>query len=141
MIYTTPSHQFPLGMPMSPARREALLARALELGALVIEDDYDSEFRYEGRPTDALQSLDRHGVVAYIGTFSKVLLPELRLGYLIPPPSLFPALVRARQISDWHSSTLPQWALSKFIAEGYLLKHIRRCHGIYAGAANGYSRG
>jgi len=133
MIYTTPSHQFPLGMPMSPARREALLARALELGALVIEDDYDSEFRYEGRPTDALQSLDRHGVVAYIGTFSKVLLPELRMGYLIPPPSLFPALVRARQISDWHSSTLPQWALAKFISEGYLLKHIRRCHGIYAG--------
>ncbi|WP_236200294.1 MocR-like pyridoxine biosynthesis transcription factor PdxR [Pseudomonas pseudonitroreducens] len=133
MIYTTPSHQFPLGMPMSAARREALLERALELGALVIEDDYDSEFRYEGRPTDALQSLDRHGVVAYIGTFSKVLLPELRLGYLIPPPSLFPALVRVRQISDWHSSTLPQWALAKFIGEGYLLKHIRRCHGIYAG--------
>ncbi|MHB9796220.1 MocR-like pyridoxine biosynthesis transcription factor PdxR [Pseudomonas sp. MT3] len=133
MIYTTPSHQFPLGMPMSPARREALLARAVELGALVIEDDYDSEFRYAGRPSDALQSLDRHGVVAYVGTFSKVLLPELRLGYLILPPSLFPALVRARQISDWHSSTLPQWALAKFMAEGYLLKHIRRCHGIYAG--------
>lgn len=133
MIYTTPSHQFPLGMPMSPARREALLARAVELGALVIEDDYDSEFRYEGRPSDSLQSLDRHGVVAYIGTFSKVLLPELRLGYLILPPPLFPAVIRARQLSDWHSSTLPQWALAKFMAEGYLLKHIRRCHGIYAG--------
>jgi GntR family transcriptional regulator/MocR family aminotransferase len=133
LIYVTPSHQFPLGMPMSPARREALLERARVLGAIVIEDDYDSEFRYEGRPTDSLQSMDTRGVVAYVGTFSKTLLPELRLGYAVLPPAIHSAVVKAKQLTDCHTSTLPQWALAKFISEGYLLKHIRRCHTIYAG--------
>ncbi|WP_226478147.1 PLP-dependent aminotransferase family protein [Pseudomonas sp. MWU16-30323] len=133
LIYVTPSHQFPLGMPMSVPRREALLARALALGAIVIEDDYDSEFRYEGRPTDSLQSMDTRGIVAYVGTFSKTLLPELRLGYTVLPPAIFGAVLKAKQLTDQHSSTLPQWALAKFISEGYLLKHIRRCHGVYAG--------
>ncbi|MFC6299786.1 aminotransferase class I/II-fold pyridoxal phosphate-dependent enzyme [Pseudomonas sp. CCM 7893] len=133
LIYVTPSHQFPLGMPMSLSRREALLTRAVTLGAIVIEDDYDSEFRYEGRPTDSLQSMDTRGVVAYVGTFSKTLLPELRLGYTVLPPAIFAAVVKAKQLSDQHSSTLPQWALAKFISEGYLLKHIRRCHTVYAG--------
>ncbi|WCD77562.1 MocR-like pyridoxine biosynthesis transcription factor PdxR [Pseudomonas sp. TUM22785] len=132
LIYVTPSHQFPLGMPMSPARREALLQRARELGAIVIEDDYDSEFRYEGRPTDSLQSMDEHGVVAYVGTFSKTLLPELRLGYAILPDVLLEPLIKVKQITDWHSSTLPQWALAKFIDEGSLHKHIRRCHAVYS---------
>lgn len=132
LIYVTPSHQFPLGMPMSLARRKALLERARELGAILIEDDYDCEFRYEGRPTDSLQSMDEHGVVAYIGTFSKTLLPELRLGYAVLPPALLSAVRTAKQLTDWHTSTLTQWALAKFIGEGYLLKHIRRCHGIYA---------
>ena len=132
LIYVTPSHQFPLGMPMSPARREALLARAFELGAIIIEDDYDSEFRYEGRPTDSLQSLDGRGVVAYVGTFSKTLLPELRLGYVVLPPAIHGAVLKAKQLTDQHSSTLPQWALAKFISDGYLLKHIRRCHAVYA---------
>lgn len=129
----TPSHQFPLGMPMSQERRVALLAKAHELGAIIIEDDYDSEFRYEGRPTDSLQSMDERGIVAYVGTFSKTLLPELRLGYAILPPAILDAVVRAKQLTDLHTSTLPQWALAKFIAEGCLLKHIRRCHTIYAG--------
>ncbi|KAA8563441.1 HTH-type transcriptional regulatory protein GabR [Pseudomonas extremaustralis] len=133
LIYVTPSHQFPLGMPMSLARREALLARAFELGAIIIEDDYDSEFRYEGRPTDSLQSLDTRGVVTYVGTFSKTLLPELRLGYAVLPPAIYGAVLKAKQLTDQHSSTLPQWALAKFISEGYLLKHIRRCHTVYAG--------
>ena len=133
LIYVTPSHQFPLGMPMSLARREALLARAFELGAIIIEDDYDSEFRYEGRPTDSLQSMDSRGVVTYVGTFSKTLLPELRLGYAVLPPAIYGAVLKAKQLTDQHSSTLPQWALAKFIAEGCLLKHIRRCHTIYAG--------
>ncbi|MBT2372242.1 PLP-dependent aminotransferase family protein [Pseudomonas fluorescens] len=133
LIYVTPSHQFPLGMPMSQPRREALLARAFELGAIVIEDDYDSEFRYEGRPTDSLQSMDTRGVVTYVGTFSKTLLPELRLGYAVLPPALFGAVLKAKQLTDQHTSTLPQWALAKFINEGYLLKHIRRCHTVYAG--------
>jgi GntR family transcriptional regulator / MocR family aminotransferase len=132
LIYVTPSHQFPLGMPMSQARREALLEKAQSLGAIIIEDDYDSEFRYEGRPTDSLQSMDERGVVAYVGTFSKTLLPELRLGYAVLPPAIISAVIAAKQLSDWHTSTLPQWALAKFIADGYLLKHIRRCHGIYA---------
>ncbi|RON09687.1 DNA-binding protein [Pseudomonas brassicacearum] len=133
LIYVTPSHQFPLGMPMSQTRREALLVRAHELGAIIIEDDYDSEFRYEGRPTDSLQSMDERGIVAYVGTFSKTLLPELRLGYAILPPAILEAVIRAKQLTDRHTSTLPQWALAKFIAEGCLLKHIRRCHTVYAG--------
>ncbi|WP_397458270.1 PLP-dependent aminotransferase family protein [Pseudomonas asplenii] len=132
LIYVTPAHQFPLGMPMSLERRRALLERARELGAIIIEDDYDCEFRYEGRPTDCLQSLDRHGLVAYVGTFSKTLLPELRLGYLVAPPGLLKALVSAKQLTDWHTATLTQWALAKFIRDGYLVKHIRRCHQAYA---------
>jgi len=133
LIYVTPSHQFPLGMPMSQARREALLERARVLGAIIIEDDYDSEFRYEGRPTDSLQSMDEHGIVAYVGTFSKTLLPELRLGYAVLPPAIIEAVITAKSLTDVHTSTLPQWALAKFISDGYLLKHIRRCHTIYAG--------
>ncbi|MCO7566023.1 PLP-dependent aminotransferase family protein [Pseudomonas sp. S 311-6] len=132
LIYVTPSHQFPLGMPMSQARREALLARAAELGAVVIEDDYDCEFRYQGPPDDALQRLDRHGLVAYVGTFSKTLLPELRLGYAVLPPSVLQAACVAKHLSDWHSPSLQQWALARFIGEGYLSKHIRRCHEIYS---------
>ena len=132
LIYVTPSHQFPLGMPMSQTRREALLARALELGAIIIEDDYDSDFRYEGRPTHSLQSMDERGIVAYVGTFSKTLLPDLRLGYAVLPPAIHGAVVKAKQLTDQHTSTLPQWALAKFISEGYLLKHIRRCHTVYA---------
>ena len=132
LIYVTPSHQFPLGMPMSPARRQALLERAAALGAIIIEDDYDSEFRYEGRPTDSLQSLDRHGLVAYVGTFSKTLLPELRLGYCIVPEALREAICIAKQLTDWHTPTLNQWALAQFISEGSLQKHIRRVHEVYA---------
>lgn len=132
-IYVTPSHQMPLGMPMSLARRQALLDKARRIGAIIIEDDYDSEFRYEGQPTDSLQSMDQYGVVAYVGTFSKTLLPELRLGYAVLPAAIFAAVIKARQLTDWHTSTLNQWALAKFIDDGLLQKHIRRCHGVYAG--------
>lgn len=132
LLYVTPSHQFPLGMPMSLERRHALLARAAQLGAVIIEDDYDSEFRYASRPTDALQSLDQHGLVAYVGTFSKTVLPELRLGYAILPAALLEPVRIAKQLSDWHTSTLSQWTLARFIGEGLLLKHIRRCHELYA---------
>lgn len=133
LIYVTPAHQFPLGMPMSAARREALLARALAIGAIVIEDDYDSEFRYEGRPTDSLQSMDRHGIVAFVGSFSKLMLPELRVGYLMAPPALLRALLTAKHLSDWHTASTVQHALASFIADGSLLKHIRRMHAVYAG--------
>lgn len=132
-IYVTPSHQMPLGMPMSVARRQALLEKASRIGAIIIEDDYDSEFRYEGRPTDSLQSMDPFGVVAYVGTFSKTLLPELRLGYAVLPKVILEAVTKAKQLTDWHTCTLPQWALTKFISAGLLNKHIRRCHSIYAG--------
>lgn len=133
LIYVTPSHQFPLGMPMSQARREALLERARALGAIIIEDDYDSEFRYEARPTDSLQSQDSHGMVAYVGTFSKSMLAQLRLGYAVLPPAILAAVIKAKQLSDCHTPTLGQWALAKFINDGCLQKHIRRCHGVYAG--------
>jgi GntR family transcriptional regulator/MocR family aminotransferase len=132
LIYTTPAHQFPLGMAMSVARRRALLARALEIGAIIIEDDYDSEFRYEGRPADSLQSMDRHGIVAFLGTFSKVMLPELRLGYAILPEAILSAALTVKHLNDWHTATLHQHALAKFIADGYLARHIRRCSAIYA---------
>ena len=132
LVYVTPAHQFPLGMPMSLRRREALLARADALGALVVEDDYDSEFRYEGRPNDALQSLDRHGRVAFVGSFAKTISPELRLGYLIAPPAIAEAVAQAKHLVDWHTAMPAQIALARFIDEGELLKHIRRCHVAYA---------
>ncbi|WP_411882715.1 PLP-dependent aminotransferase family protein [Polaromonas sp. YR568] len=132
LIYVTPAHQFPLGMPMSERRRKALLARAQALGAVIIEDDYDGEFRYEGRPTDSLQSMDSHGNVAFVGTFSKTLSPELRLGYLIAPPALLQAVGTAKHLTDWHTSMPAQWALVKLMENGDLLKHIRRCHTVYA---------
>ena len=132
LIYVTPAHQFPLGMPMSVTRRRALLARARDVGAIVIEDDYDSEFRYEGRPTDSLQSMDTHGIVVFVGTFSKVMLPELRLGYMVLPETLLNATLTVKHLTDWHTNTMNQHALAKFIGDGYLQKHIRRCHGIYA---------
>lgn len=133
LIYVTPAHQFPLGMPMSVRRREALLARAREIGAIIIEDDYDSEFRYEGRPTDSLQSMDDDlGTVAFVGTFSKTLSPELRLGYLIAPPGILQAVSTAKHLCDWHTSLPSQRALAKFMADGGLQKHIRRCYAEYA---------
>ena len=132
LIYVTPAHQFPLGVEMSERRRKALLARADELGAIVIEDDYDSEFRYEGRPADSLQSMDERGLVAFVGTFSKTLSPDLRLGYLVAPPAVLEAVGTAKHLTDWHTSTQAQWALAKFIADGNLHRHIRRCHAVYA---------
>ncbi|NOM41553.1 aminotransferase class I/II-fold pyridoxal phosphate-dependent enzyme, partial [Klebsiella pneumoniae] len=96
------------------------------------EDDYDCEFRYHGPAADALQRLDRHGLVAYVGTFSKTLLPELRLGYAVLPPDVLKAACVAKHLSDWHSPTLLQWALARFLGEGHLNKHIRRCHEVYS---------
>ena len=131
LIYTTPTHQFPLGMPMSLSRRHALLERARELGAIVIEDDYDSEFRYSTQALEPLKTLDRAGLVAYVGTFSKTLCPDLRLGYAIAPPALRAALVNAKYLSDVHSPDLSQRALARFMTDGHLLRHVRRLHDVF----------
>lgn len=132
LIYVTPAHQFPLGLPMNLTRRKALLARAQVIGAVIIEDDYDSEFRYEGTPNDSLQSLDTAGIVAFVGSFSKIMLPELRIGYLIAPPAVLNAVLTAKHLTDWHTASLIQFALARFIDDTLLLKHIRRGHAIYA---------
>jgi GntR family transcriptional regulator/MocR family aminotransferase len=132
LVYVTPSHQFPLGTPMSLARRTALLAWAGRVDAVVVEDDYDSEFRFSDRPLEPLQSLDRGGRVAYVGSFSKTLLPMLRLGFLIAPPSLRDALRHARQLSDWHGDVPAQAALARFVDEGLFARHIRRATKVYA---------
>jgi GntR family transcriptional regulator / MocR family aminotransferase len=133
LVYTTPSHQFPLGTPMSLARRAALLGWAERAGAAVIEDDYDSEYRFSDRPLEPLQSLDRGGRVVYVGSFSKTMLPMLRLGFLVAPASLLPALRVARQLSDWHGDLPAQAALARFLDEGLLSRHLRRASREYAG--------
>ncbi|MFJ1758759.1 PLP-dependent aminotransferase family protein [Amycolatopsis sp. NPDC088138] len=132
LVYVTPSHQFPLGTPMSLARRTALLAWAERADAVIVEDDYDSEFRFSDRPLEPLQSLDRDGRVAYVGSFSKTLLPMLRLGFLVAPASLRDALRHARQLSDWHGDLPAQAALARFIDEGLFARHIRRATKVYA---------
>lgn len=131
IVYVTPSHQFPLGHMMSIARRIALLNFAQSHGAVIIEDDYDSEFRYKSSPHDALQSIDDNGSVFYLGTFSKSLFPSLRLGFVLAPPWARHALVAAKRFSDWHSPILEQETLAAFIAEGHLARHIRKMRKIY----------
>ncbi|GIH95084.1 PLP-dependent aminotransferase family protein [Planobispora siamensis] len=133
LVYVTPSHQFPLGTPMSLSRRAALLEWAERNDAVVIEDDYDSEYRFAGRPLEALQGLDRCGRVVYVGSFSKTLLPALRLGFLVAPASLRPALHAARMLTGWHGDPAPQAALAGFIEEGLLARHVRRTTREYAG--------
>lgn len=132
LVYVTPSHQFPLGVPMSLPRRAALLTWAEQRNALIIEDDYDSEFRFEGRPLDPLQTLDATGRVIYVGSFSKVMLPTLRLGFLIAPASLHAAFRTAKQLTDWHGEIPTQAALARFIDDGLLGRHIRNMAREYA---------
>ncbi len=126
LAYVSPSHQFPLGVAMSLERRHALLHWAHAAGAWVVEDDYDSEFRYEGAPIHCLHGLDAHGRVLYLGTFSKTLFPALRLGFLILPDGLRQAFVTARQTADVHSSSIDQLVLAEFIGEGHYEQHLRR---------------
>ncbi|WP_327011613.1 aminotransferase-like domain-containing protein [Dactylosporangium sp. NBC_01737] len=132
LVYVTPSHQYPLGVPMSLPRRAALLDWAQRHGAAVVEDDYDSEFRYSERPLEPLQSLDRAGRVVYVGSFAKTLLPALRLGFLVAPASLRPALVAAKRLTDWHAEPAAQAALADFIDEGLLRRHVRTVTRVYA---------
>jgi GntR family transcriptional regulator/MocR family aminotransferase len=131
VVCVTPSHQFPLGSAMSARRRAALLEFAHTRGAVVIEDDYDAEFRFGGRPLDALQTLDRTESVFYVGTFSKSLFPALRLGFAVAPPWARRALGAAKRCADSHSATLVQEALAAFITEGHLARHVRRMRRVY----------
>ncbi|ACG72870.1 transcriptional regulator, GntR family with aminotransferase domain [Anaeromyxobacter sp. K] len=131
LVYVTPSHQFPLGMPMSLRRRQALLAWSERTGAAIVEDDYDSEFRFDGRPLEPLQALDRQGRVVYVGSLSKVLLPTLRLGFLVAPASLVPALRAAKALADSHGPLELQRALAELVDDGLLARHVRRVLRVY----------
>jgi GntR family transcriptional regulator/MocR family aminotransferase len=129
--YVTPSHQYPLGATMSASRRLQLLDWAQRTGAWIIEDDYDSEYRYESQPVAALQGLDRDARVIYIGTFSKVLFPALRLGYIVIPADLVARFAAVREAMDIFPPALYQAALADFIAEGPYGRHIRRTRQLY----------
>lgn len=132
LVHVTPSHQFPLGTPMSLATRTALLAWAEAHDAVVVEDDYDSEFRFTARPLAPLHHLDRSGRVAYVATFSKTLLPGLRLGFVVAPPGLRRAVVAAKSLADGFTDPVVQRALTRFVDEGHLAHHLRRARRVYA---------
>lgn len=131
MVYVSPSHQYPLGVTMSLARRLALLEWANRVGAWILEDDYDSEYRYSSQPLASLQGLDQGQRVIYLGTFSKVLFPSLRLGYVVVPPALVDAFVAARQLADWHPPSLAQAVVADFMREGHFVRHLRRMRALY----------
>ncbi len=126
VAYVTPSHQYPLGVVMSLARRLELLAWAERTGGWIIEDDYDGEYRYSGAPLSPLAALDRHGRVLYVGTFGKVAFPALRLGYLVLPPGLVDAFARRRAVDMRHSEVSTQAVMAEFMAAGHFQRHIRR---------------
>ena len=127
----TPSHQYPTGAVLSMARRAELLAWARRAGAWIIEDDYDSELRFRGRPLAALQGLDEAERVIYVGTLNKSLFPGLRIGYLVAPPTLVEGFLNARHLGDRQPPTLTQTVLADFVAEGHLAAHFRRLRQLY----------
>jgi GntR family transcriptional regulator/MocR family aminotransferase len=126
LVYVTPSHQFPLGGVLPITRRQELLQWARRQNAWIVEDDYDGEFRYGQRPIDALQSIDGDGRVIYVGTFSKVLSPQLRLGYLVLPPELVSVFQQAKRLTDRHAPVLEQRVLASLIESGAYERHVRR---------------
>ena len=126
LAYVTPSHQFPLGGVLPIGRRQALLQWAVRHDAWIIEDDYDGEFRYGQRPIDALQSIDTDGRVIYVGTFSKALSPQLRLGYMVLPHALVPVFRQAKRLADRHAPMLEQQVLASLIESGAYERHVRR---------------
>ena len=126
VAYVTPSHQYPLGVVMSLARRLELLAWAERSGGWIVEDDYDGEYRYSGAPLSPLAALDRNGRVLYVGTFGKVAFPALRLGYLVLPPGLVQAFTRRRAVDVRHSEVSTQAVMAEFMAAGHFQRHIRR---------------
>jgi GntR family transcriptional regulator/MocR family aminotransferase len=132
LVYITPSHQYPLGVTMSLPRRLALLEWAHSIGAWVLEDDYDSEYRYTGRPLPALQGLDTENRTVYLGTLSKTLFPSLRLGYLVVPADLVDTFIAAKALTDRHAPSMEQAVLTDFISEGHFARHVRRTRLLYA---------
>ena len=132
IVSVSPSHQYPIGCVMSSSRRAALIEFARRHAAVIIEDDYDCEFRYDGRPLDALQTLDRSGSVFYVGTLSKSLFPALRIGFVVAPSWALPALVVAKHHADRHSDVVTQETLAAFIGEGHLARHVRKMRRVYA---------
>ena len=131
VICVSPSHQFPLGVTLSMRRRKALIEFARRRNAVLIEDDYDGEFRFEGSPLEALRTADSADMVFYVGTFSKCMLPALRLGFVVAPPWALPALVAAKNCLDWHCPVPIQLAVASFIADGHLARHVRKMRQIY----------
>src|SRR5258708_22083882 len=130
-VYVTPSHQYPMGMTMGATRRMLLLNWASRTGAWIIEDDYDSEYRFGSRPIASLQGLDTDERVIYVGTFSKVMFPALRLGYIVVPTDLVRAYATVRDAADVFSATLYQAVMTDFIREGHFARHIRRMRMLY----------
>jgi len=131
LVYVTPSHQFPLGSLLAATRRRALLAWAERNSAIVVEDDYDSAYRYEGRPIPALYGIDTSGRVVYVGTFSKTMFPALRIGFVVAPPALREVIQAAKGFADRQSPILEQRALASFIVEGGFERHLRRMRVLY----------
>jgi GntR family transcriptional regulator/MocR family aminotransferase len=132
LVYVTPGHQFPVGTCMSLARRLALLGWAGTTGALILEDDYDSEFRFSGSPVPALAGLDRSGSTLFAGSFSKVLFPSIRVGYLVVPPDLADRFAAVKSLTTRHAPMLEQAIVCDFITEGHFGSHLRRMREVYA---------
>ncbi|CAB3627680.1 PLP-dependent aminotransferase family protein [Achromobacter aegrifaciens] len=132
-VYVTPSHQYPTGVTLSLERRLDLIGWAAEHGKWIIEDDYDSEFHYDGLPTACVQGLDMHQRTLYLGTFSKTLYPGLRMGYMALPPGLVDAFARARSIMDGHTPQILQLTLARFMDDGHYNSHVRSMRKLYAG--------
>lgn len=131
-IFLTPSHQFPTGATLALDRRLALIEWAARYQAWIIEDDYDSEFHYAGKPTACIQGLDSHDRTIYIGTFTKSLFPGLRIGYVVLPPQLVKPMTVARTLLDGHTASIAQLTLARFMEGGHFGGHVRTMRGIYA---------
>jgi GntR family transcriptional regulator / MocR family aminotransferase len=132
LIYVTPSRQFPLGTCMSLARRLMLLQSAVRLQTWIVEDDYDSEFRYNSPPMPSLQNLDENRRVIYVGSFSKILFPALRIGYVVLPPELVDRFTALKHIAEDHGPLIDQATLAAFMESGAFHTHLRRCRRHYA---------
>ncbi|MEY2497681.1 MAG: GntR family transcriptional regulator / MocR family aminotransferase [Verrucomicrobiota bacterium] len=131
IVFVTPSHQFPLGVTMSLQRRRALIDFARTRDAFIFEDDYNSEFRFNGPPLPCLQAMDNVGRVIYAGTMSKILFPSLRLGFLCVPEALIDPMIKVKAVMDQHSSAIDQATLARFLTEGFFLSHVKRIRKIY----------